>query len=243
MLRIEALSVRFRRHGAPPPPVLHGLDLSARRGAVTGLIGASGAGKSLIAAAIAGTLPRNAEVSGRITVDDQPPRPGVVALSPQGIDALDPMVRIGRQIRRFARLAGQVPDPDALLDQLGLPRAAAQAFPHELSGGMAKRACLATALATGARWLIADEPTAGLDGPTADRIMGVLAALAAREYGVLVICHDLPRLAAVADTITVLQDGRPVETAPGTAFCGQGASLVHPFTRRLWQAQEAAQPC
>jgi peptide/nickel transport system ATP-binding protein len=243
MLVVDGLSVRFRRHGAAPLPVLERLYMTAPRGALTGLCGASGAGKSLIAAAIAGTLPRNADVTGRIMVDGAPPAPGRVALAPQGLDALDPLARVGVQVVRFARLAGRTVDVTALLARLGLAAAVARAWPHELSGGMARRACLATALATGAAWLIADEPTAGLDGDAADRIMDLLKGLAGDGYGVLVISHDLPRLASVAGEITVLQEGRVIETAPAGAFCGQGETLVHPFSRRLWQAQDARVPC
>lgn len=243
MLAVEGLTVRFRRHGASPLCVLEGLDLTAPRGAVTGLCGASGAGKSLIAAAIAGTLPRNAEVTGRIVVDGQMPTPGRIALAPQGLDALDPLAGVGAQIARFARLAGREVDAKALLARLGLAETVAQAWPHELSGGMARRACLATALATGAGWLIADEPTAGLDDDSADRITGLLGTLAADGYGVLVISHDLPRLAAVAGDITVLQEGRAVETASASAFHGAGAALMHPFARRLWQAQDTQSTC
>jgi len=243
MLAVEGLTVRFRRHGAPPLTVLDGLSLVAPRGAVTGLCGASGAGKSLIAAAIAGTLPRNAEVTGRMTVDGAPPAPGRIALAPQGLDALDPLAPVGAQIERFARLAGRDVDAPELLVRLGLAATVAQAWPHELSGGMARRACLATALATGAGWLIADEPTAGLDAEAADRIMGLLGSIAADDYGVLVISHDLPRLAAVAADITVLQEGRAVERARASAFQGEGESLVHPFARRLWQAQDAPATC
>lgn len=243
MLEVEGLTVRFRRHGAPPLTVLRGLDLVAPRGTVTGVCGASGAGKSLIAAAICGTLPRNAEATGRIEVDGAPPSPGRIALAPQGLDALDPLARVGAQIARFARLAGRGVDAAALLARLGLSPGIAEAWPHELSGGMARRACLATAIATGAGWLIADEPTSGLDDENADRIMALLGSLAADGYGVLVISHDLPRLAAVAATITVLEEGRTVETAPASAFRGAGDALGSPFARRLWQAQDVQSAC
>ena len=243
MLAVEGLTVRFRRHGAPPLTVLDGLTLTAPRGRVTGLCGASGAGKSLIAAAMAGTLPRNAEVTGRISVDGAPPAPGRIALAPQGLDALDPLARVGTQIARFARLAGRRVDAVSLLARLGLAADVAQAWPHALSGGMARRVCLATALATGAPWLVADEPTAGLDGAAADRVTRLLGALADEGYGLLVISHDLPRLAAIAGEITVLQGGRAVETAPASAFRGAGDALSQDVVRRLWRAQEARAPC
>lgn len=245
MLRVTALSVRFRRHDGGHSQPLTGLDLTLARGEVVGLVGGSGAGKSLVAEALMGLLPRNAEVSGQITLAGLSLAPGQLALAPQGIDALDPLTRLGAQISRFARLAGQ-PPPDvcAALARLGLPEVAARAFPHQLSGGMAKRALIATALATGAPFLIADEPTLGLDPETADRIMALLAGLAAEGHGVCVISHDLPRLVAIARRVTILQEGRMVETAPAEAFAAH--RLTHPFSRALLEAQtwsEEAAPC
>lgn len=236
MLRVTALSVRFRRHDGGHSQPLSGLDLTLARGEVVGLVGGSGAGKSLVAEALMGLLPRNAEVSGQITLAGQPLARGQLALAPQGIDALDPLTRLGDQIRRFARLAGQPPpDVTACLARLGLPAPAARAFPHQLSGGMAKRALIATALATGAGFLIADEPTLGLDPESADRILALLAGLAAEGHGVCVISHDLPRLIAIAGRVTILQEGRMVETAQAQEFTG--GQLRHPFSRALWAAQ------
>ncbi len=245
MLRVTALSVRFRRHDGSHATALSGLELTLARGEVIGLVGGSGAGKSLVAEALMGLLPGNAEVSGQITRDGQRLVPGQLALAPQAIDALDPLTRLGDQITRFARLAGQPPpDLPAALARLGLPETAARAFPHELSGGMAKRALIATALATGAGFLIADEPTLGLDPETADRILALLAGLAAQGHGVCVISHDLPRLIAIAGRITILQEGRMVETAMAGDFTG--GDLRHPFSRALWAAQSwtgADLPC
>lgn len=235
MLRVDALTIRFRRHDGSRSCPLDGVTLDLVRGEVTGLVGGSGAGKSLVAEALAGLLPHNAEVAGNLSVDGAPLRPGSVALAPQGIDALDPLATVGAQIVRFARLAGRRVDAAGLLRDLGLPDAVLRAYPHELSGGMAKRALIGTALATGAGYLIADEPTLGLDPDTADRIMARLAGLAGRGLGVLVISHDLPRLVAVCGRVTVLMEGQMVETAPAAAFAA--GALTHPFSRSLWAAQ------
>lgn len=235
MLQIENLTIRFRHHDGSRTCAVQGVTLSLAPGEVAGLVGGSGAGKSLVAEALAGLLPRNAEVSGRLSLDGAPLLPGKVALAPQGIDALDPLATVGAQIARFARLAGRQADAMALAAALGLPDAALQDYPHELSGGMAKRALIATALATGARLLVADEPTLGLDPDTADRIMAVLAGLARQGIGVLVISHDLPRLVRVCARVTVLEQGQMVETAPSAAFAAH--ALTHPFSRSLWAAQ------
>jgi peptide/nickel transport system ATP-binding protein len=241
MLLVEDLGLRFRRHDGGCVTALEGVTLRLNRREVVGLVGGSGAGKSLVAEALCGLLPRNAEVTGRLTVDGVPPRPGQIALAPQGVDALDPLARIGVQIARFARLGGREVDAGRLLAGLGLSAEVAHAWPHELSGGMAKRALIATALATGAEWVIADEPTLGLDPETAERIIALLAGLAWQGRGVLIISHDLPRLVAQASRVTILREGRMVETAETTAFAGDG--LLHPYARDLWAAQTWATTC
>lgn len=246
MLQVESLGVAFRQHDGHRLRPLEGVSLTLDRGEVAGLIGGSGAGKSLIAEALTGRLPRNAELSGRLTIDGMPARPGQIALAPQGIDALDPLSRIGTQIARFARLARRRVDVAALLADLDLPATVGRAYPHELSGGMAKRALIGTALATGATWIIADEPTLGLDPGAADRIMALLAGLAKGGKGVLIISHDLVRVVAHADRATILRDGRLVETAAAAAFAR--GDLVQDFSRDLWAAQcwhdlDHAPPC
>ena len=243
MLEIAGLTIAFRRHGAPAMTVLDDLSLTVRPGEIVGLVGESGAGKSLVATALAGALPRNAVLGGRITVDGASRAPNRLALAPQGVDALDPLVRLGPQISRFARLAGRRVDVAGLLSEVGLPPAAARAWPHMLSGGMARRALLATALATGAPYIVADEPTVGLDPDMADRIMALLSGLRARGHGLLVVSHDLPRLAQIADNVVVLRDGTPLETTPATAFAGDGMALAHGFTRRLWRVQPGVAAC
>ncbi len=159
MLRVDALGLRFRRHDGQTETVLDAVTLAFGPGELVGLVGGSGAGKSLVADALTGLLPRNAEMTGQITVEGRALRAGDVALAPQGIAALDPLARVGAQLDRMARLAGAPLQAPALASAVGLPVAALRAWPHELSGGMAKRALIATALATQAPYLVADEPT------------------------------------------------------------------------------------
>jgi len=241
MLRVENLTVRFRQHSGARLTPLAGVSLRLARGEVVGLVGGSGAGKSLVAEALLGLLPRNAELSGRVDIDGQPPQRAALALAPQALDALDPLARLGVQVERFAQLANRRVDPTALLGSLELHGDAARAYPHQLSGGMAKRALLATALATGAEFLIADEPTLGLDPELADSLMALFTRLADEGRGVLVISHDLPRLVRISARVTILQEGRMVETAAASAF--PAGTLTHPFTRALWAAQTWSDPC
>lgn len=239
-LRAEALGLVVHRPDRAPLRVLEHVDLAVARGGILGIAGTSGAGKSLVAAALAGIVPPGAHLEGRITVDGAPPHPRDIALAPQRLDALDPLAPIGRQIRRLSR--GRA-DPAALLAHVGLPGHVVRSCPHALSGGMARRALLATALASGAEWLVVDEPTVGLDPEAADRIMDLLAALARGGRGLVVISHDLSRLARLAHRVLLLREGRAVETAPAADFAGGGAALRSPFARELWRAQIPDDPC
>ncbi|MBI6629942.1 ATP-binding cassette domain-containing protein [Pontibaca salina] len=244
-LEIRGLGLSFRQHNGRRLEPLSGVNLTLDAGEVVGIVGSSGAGKSLVAAAIMGLLPRNAEATGSVQIDGAPITKGDVALAPQGIDALDPMAPVGRQLTRFARLAGLSADAgrrriENIMQQVQLPAPVLTLYPHMLSGGMAKRVLLATALIGRARILIADEPTLGVDPATADQIMNCLGGLAGPERAVLVISHDLPRLLGIAARLTVLKDGRMVEVCPSEHFRGIGERLVHPFTQALWQAQPVA---
>jgi peptide/nickel transport system ATP-binding protein len=247
MLRVRGLTMAFRQHNGTRLVALARQDLTVGAGETVGVIGGSGAGKSLVAAAVLGLLPRNAEVGGSITLDGRPVRTGEIALAPQGIDALDPLARVGTQLRRFVALgragpaSGAMRAPD-LLAEVGLSPDVLRLYPHELSGGMAKRVLLATALAGRARIMIADEPTLGLDPANADRIMALIGGLATAERGVLVISHDLRRMVGIADRILVLRDGERVEDARADAFVGNGERLAHPFTRALWSAHLSPAP-
>lgn len=234
-LHVDHLTVSFGRKS-----VLEGITFSLEAGEIVGLTGSSGAGKTLVAEALIGGLAQEARRGGRITIDGVPVAHSALALAPQRLDALDPLARVGRQITRFARLAGRKVDVPHALAAVGLGSEVSRLFPHQLSGGMARRVVLATALATGADWLVVDEPTVGLNDEAADRIMALLAGLAARGRGVIVISHDLPRLADVAARIVVMREGRQIEIAPAAAFAGEGGGLKAPFSRDLWEAQPLA---
>ncbi|SES40571.1 peptide/nickel transport system ATP-binding protein [Tranquillimonas rosea] len=239
-LRVDTLGLTLSRPGLPPVTALDSVSFALERGEILGVSGSSGAGKSLVAAALAGALPRGAQPFGKITVDGARPGARDIALAPQRLDALDPLAPLGRQIRR---LGGRRSDPRTELERVGLSAALTRAYPHMLSGGMARRALLATALARGADWLVADEPTVGLDASAADHVMALLGDLARERRGLVVISHDLPRLAGLADRILILRHGRPEEVAPAAAFAGDGSALTSPFARDLWRAQLPETAC
>jgi peptide/nickel transport system ATP-binding protein len=194
--------------------LLDAAALSLPAGQVVGLMGPSGAGKSLLLRSMVGAVRArpgvvagSVEVPGRPATDlagaTDPPLHGAVAWMPQG-GGLDPTWRVGRQLRRLGA------DPSRALAGVGLdhPAAVARQWPHQLSGGMRRRVGLAVALATGARFLLVDEPTTGLDPIAARGVLRLLQDQARAGRGVLMVSHDAPLLGAFADAVWALEGGR-----------------------------------
>ena len=233
--------------------LLEGISLTVERGQVLGLVGESGSGKSLTAMAAMGLLPL---IGGRVTqgsvrFDGQDMaamteaqrralrggRIGFVTQNP--MTALDPVQRIGEQVDVVSRLhlgldrkAARARTLD-LLTQLRIPEAAvvAEAWPHQLSGGMKQRIVIAMALAGDPDLIIADEPTTALDVTVQAQIIQILGNLV-REKGValLLITHDMGVVAQVCDRVAVLYAGRLAEEGPVRPLF---AAPAHPYTAAL----------
>ena len=231
---------------------LDGASLALPAGRSIGLVGESGSGKSTLGMAIGRLLPNNARrvsgdlrVAGRsvFSLDDEELRAlrrehlGFVFQSPMA--ALDPTMRIGRQL---AFACGARPDfgrVAELLRQVGLPERVTRAFAHELSGGMAQRAVIAMAIARGPRLLVADEPTASLDSSLRAQILDLLVALKDESGAALVLLsHELPVVARICDSIGVMYGGRVVEFGDSDAIF---RNPLHPYSAALLAtAQESA---
>lgn len=252
MLTINSLSISFKRYqgsyGKTTIPVLSDVSLTVAPGEIVALIGASGAGKSLIAHGLLGLLPANATLQGEILFKGQAVsaksidslRGRHIALIPQSTSHLNPLMRVGSQVVRSARLSGSSPAAarmhrDQLFAKYRLHETVKSLFPFQLSGGMARRVLTATATATSADLIIADEPTTGLDRQTAGKSLAHLRELADEGKGVLLITHDLGYGLKVADTICVLFQGTTMEISPA-ADLADGKKGMHPYTRTLWQA-------
>ncbi len=232
---------------------LNGVSLSLAPGRILGLVGETGAGKSLTALSVLGLLKPPARVvagqalfEGRdllaLPVEElnrlRGSRIGLVVQSPK--TSLDPLARIGAQLVRLQRAhrpALSVAEAEAraaeMLAAVGIPdpKRRLRAWPHELSGGMAQRVLIAMALINEPALLVADEPTTGLDVTVQAQILDLLRELTlARGIGVVIITHDLGVVAHYCDGAAVMFAGQVVEQGPvGPLF----AAPAHPYTRAL----------
>ncbi len=252
MLVLDNLSVSFRDDACERIVGLSHVNLNAVRGEVLMIAGASGAGKSLIAHAILGLLPADATITGHLSWDGVALTPATLAslrgrtlaLVPQSIAWLDPLMRSYRSVELAARRAGLSRAPahkkaHAMLDQLGLSAEAALAFPHALSGGMARRVLLAAALVADPELIVADEPTNGLDADNVRTVLRLLRAQADDGKAVIVISHDFEATLTIADRVAVLHGGTLAEVCGADAFSGDGQPLNSAYAKALWHALPA----
>ena len=235
MLKVEKLSLGFRRYSGlwrqEEVSLLSQISFDLSQGEVLGCIGASGAGKSLLAHAIMGLLPPNAFCSGRVTLFGRPISFAKfgrdIGFIAQDISHLDPLAKIGAQHKWAQKRHGQALSlKDFDLD--------GRLYPHELSGGMARRAMIA--LAGKPKLVIADEPTAGLDPQARRFVLQHLRAHADSGGAVLLIGHDLMAMLPFVDRIAVLDEGRLCALEVGSAFRAKGDALQSPKARAIWLA-------
>ena len=238
--------------------LLEGLSFRLDAGQRIGVIGASGAGKSMLALALMGLLRPPLQVArGGIFFEGHSllgmPSTQRHALRGTGLFMvfqsagawLDPIWRIGHQLLACAARAGIVASSraracDEALRAVALPSAVAQQHAHELSGGMKQRVLIAMALLLSPRLLIADEPTSGLDDETADEVLAALSAAQQRLGSALIfITHELKRAAAISDRLLVLDTGRLVEDRPTAAFTSAPHSAMG---HALWSAARELEP-
>jgi len=225
-------------HGAKP--IVRAASLTLLAGEIVAIVGCSGAGKTQLSRAIAGLCRLSPGVttgSLTITVGDevhepytdwaglsaparlarfQPIQGRLISFLPQHPQsALNPMWTVGKQVERVAALNEEESVTAAsALNRAGFanPQEVMGLFPHQLSGGMAQRVCIAQALARGSHFLIVDEPTTGLDSTLKRPLLGQFKALADQGMGLLFITHDLRLLEGFCDRILVMDDGSICET-------------------------------
>lgn len=243
VLEVEDLSISFTQYtrgaGRRALPVIKGLDLTVRAGEISAVVGSSGSGKSLLAHALLGLLPYNAACTGVMRYKGSPLtrermaalRGKEMVLVPQSVNFLDPLMRVGPQLSRGRKGLGD--KVRTVLARYGLGPETEELYPFELSGGMARRVLISSAVLEAPSLVIADEPTPGLDGTAAKRILGHFRELADRGAAVLFITHDLELALTAADRVAVFYAGVTVEECPAADF---GCQAHHPYTAALWRA-------
>jgi peptide/nickel transport system ATP-binding protein len=223
--------------------VISDLHLTVRPGEIVAVAGSSGSGKSLLASAILGILPENATVKGQLRYKGQELTPDMqkklrgteIALVPQSIAFLDPLMKVGKQADGHKK-----PYPAekrrSLFKRFSLPENTEKLYPFQLSGGMARRVLVSTALITDAQLIIADEPTPGMSLEQALEALQRFRELADAGKGVILITHDIDLAFEFADRVSVFYAGTTVETAPVADFKTGAEALRHPYSKALWRA-------
>ena len=247
LLEIHDLSVSFRMYDAgleqKDLQVISDLHLRIRPGEIVAVAGSSGSCKSLLASAILGILPANATVRGHVHYRGKELTPEMqrelrgkeIALVPQSVAYLDPLMRVGKQVDGHRR-----PKPTekrrSLFRRLELPERTETLYPFQLSGGMARRVLVSTALLTEASLVIADEPTPGMSLDQALEALRMFREMADAGKSVLLITHDIDLAFEFADRVAVFYAGTTVEIAPVEDFRTGPQALRHPYSQALWRA-------
>ena len=260
VLELRNLVVEFvNRHGTLR--ALDGISLSIAPGEVLGVVGESGAGKSLTGAAVIGLLePPGRIASGEVLLAgqriDQLPveelrhirgkRIGTIFQDP--LTSLDPLYRVGEQLIETIRTHLPVSEQQAreraiaLLAEVGIPAPEKRidGYPHEFSGGMRQRVVIAIALLNKPDLIICDEPTTALDVTIQGQILYEMQKLCAETGAALIwITHDLSVIAGLADTVSVMYAGKIVESGTAKQVLEQPR---HPYSHALIASAPSRNP-
>lgn len=249
LLEVKDFSLAFSKYqtgiAESKVKVIKKINLTINSGEIVAVVGSSGSGKSLFADSILGILPDGAQSGGTILFNGEPLTPQTqqklrgkeISLIPQSLKSLDPLIKTGKQVQSV------IPDKknrkkiqeEAFL-KLNLPQNCGDKYPFELSGGMARRVLIATAMVSGAKLIIADEPTPGLDKKSWEETLAIIKQLSKENIAVMFITHDIYAALKIADRIAVFYNGETIEIAQKDFFCGKGEKLRHNYTKALWNA-------
>ena len=247
VLSIEHLSISFSRYERgfrrTNLNAIRDLSLTVGEGEMVAVVGASGSGKSLLAHAVLGILPYNASWSGTMTYCGEmltearmkALRGKEIVLVPQSVSYLDPLMRVGEQVRNGKQDRESRKKSLAVLGRYGLDEKTERLFPFQLSGGMTRRILISTAVMETPRLVIADEPTPGLHITAARRVLSHFREIADQGAGVLLITHDLELALDTADRIVVFYAGTNLEEVDSRDFARE-QTLRHPYSRALFRA-------
>jgi peptide/nickel transport system ATP-binding protein len=255
LCEIDNLRIAFEGHDGTLTEAVRGISLRLARGERLGIVGESGSGKSLTGRALLGLLPSSARWSAdAMRLDNH----DLLAMRPKerrrlcGTQmsmilqdpkySLNPVMTVAQQMREaFGQQSPKLSTKAmrerivAALEAVHIrdPQRVADAYPHELSGGMGQRVMIAMMVSSGPRLLIADEPTSALDVLVSMQVLSVLDEMIAKHNtGLIFISHDLPLVMSFCDRVLVMVGGRVVETCAARDL----AHAQHPYTRGLLAA-------
>ncbi|MFM0397445.1 ABC transporter ATP-binding protein [Paraburkholderia phytofirmans] len=255
LCEIDDLRIGFRGHDGEMTEAVRGLSLTLNRGERLGIVGESGSGKSLSGRALLGLLPPAAQCHAKAMKFDgqdllaMPARKrrqlcgrqmGMILQDPKY--SLNPVMTVAQQMREAFELHGPKLGRREMREKIIAalaavhirnPERAADAYPHELSGGMGQRVMIAMMVSSGPRLLVADEPTSALDVLVSMQVLAILDEMIEKhDTGLIFISHDLPLVMSFCDRVVVMYAGRVVETCAARDLI----HAQHPYTRGLLAA-------
>ena len=245
ILEVKNLNIGFNMYDKLLNQKLHqmvfDLNVTIKKGEILAIAGSSGSGKSLMAHAILGILPKNTVVSAEIKfkneiVDEDrlsQLRGKEITFVPQSIAYLDPLMTIEDQLMRKGI---NQQDFFKVMDTLGFTKADLSKYPFQLSGGMARRVLIANTILSKADLIIADEPTPGLSLDLAIEVLNHFRNMANDGKGILLITHDIDLVCNIADRMSIFYGGHILETLNTKDFLKGEKYIRHPLTKAFWKA-------
>lgn len=248
LLEVKNLSISFtqyveglNRHNSK---VITDLTIDVNENEIVAILGSSGSGKSLLAHSILGILPYNSHVTGNIkykgeTLNQELKeklRGKEISLIPQSVNYLDPLMKVSEQAIGECKDKKEYEEKKIkqreIFNKYGLDESVDNLYPFELSGGMARKVLLSTALIGNPNLLIADEPTPGLDKKSVEETIEDIKKLKENGRGVLLITHEIDVALKTADKIAIFYSGYVIEINKVENF-NNVDNVLHPYTKAL----------
>ena len=245
VLQVDNLSIAFSMYNRGLSKrdleIIHELSIDVKKGEIVAVVGSSGSGKSLLAHAIMGILPENSKTKGSIKYYNdelnekylRKVRGKDIAFIPQSVDFLDPLMKVGKQV---VGINGNKEKQKEVFKKYNLDDKVAEMYPFQLSGGMARKVLLSTALASDSKVIIADEPTPGLDEESLNEVLKDFRDIADSGRAILMITHDIMAALKIADKVAIFYAGSTLEIANTSDFKQKEVELRHPYTKALYKA-------
>ncbi|MBE6510667.1 MAG: ABC transporter ATP-binding protein [Methanobrevibacter millerae] len=248
LLEVSNLSISFTQYveglNRHDIKVISDLTIDVNENEIVAVLGSSGSGKSLLAHSILGILPYNSHVTGEIkykgqTLDQELKeklRGKEISLIPQSVNYLDPLMKVSEQAIGECKDEKEHDEKKIrqreIFSKYGLDESVDDLYPFELSGGMARKVLLSTALIGNPDLLIADEPTPGLDKKSVEETIEDIRKLKENGKGILLITHEIDVALKTADRIAIFYSGYVIEINNVENFKNVD-NVLHPYTKAL----------